>query len=144
MAEDVLKQQIAYYRARASEYDEWFYREGRYNRDSASNRAWFDEIRVVTEALGRFGVSGDVLELASGTGGAARAAAPAGVRRDRRAKRAVFSLRLRRDGTERMTAYVRGRRAAGCPGRFLLDIWRTMSLMRISRRPWSLESAGRF
>lgn len=28
----LLHHQIAYYRARATEYDEWFYRQGRYDR----------------------------------------------------------------------------------------------------------------
>lgn len=68
MIDETLKQQIAYYRARANEYDEWFYREGRYDLGSAENRTWFDEVRIVSEALGRFGVQGDALELACGTG----------------------------------------------------------------------------
>jgi demethylmenaquinone methyltransferase/2-methoxy-6-polyprenyl-1,4-benzoquinol methylase len=29
--ENILAEQLAYYRARASEYDEWFQREGRYD-----------------------------------------------------------------------------------------------------------------
>lgn len=69
MAErSILDEQMAYYRARAAEYDEWFYREGRYDRGPAETRAWFDEVRIVSEELGRFGVGGDVLELACGTG----------------------------------------------------------------------------
>lgn len=69
MAErSILDEQMAYYRARAAEYDEWFYREGRYDRGPAETRAWFDEVRIVSEELGRFGVRGDVLELACGTG----------------------------------------------------------------------------
>lgn len=68
LVDDTLHQQIAYYRARAGEYDEWFYREGRYDRGSVHSRAWFDEVRIVCEELGRFGVRGDVLELACGTG----------------------------------------------------------------------------
>lgn len=34
---DILQQQIAYYRARAGEYDEWFYRIGRYDRSAEFN-----------------------------------------------------------------------------------------------------------
>lgn len=64
----ILKTQIEYYRARAGEYDEWFYREGRYHQDTSDNRAWFDELRYVSEELGRFCVRGDILELACGTG----------------------------------------------------------------------------
>lgn len=68
MIDETLRQQIDYYRARAAEYDEWFYREGRYDRGRLENRAWFDEVRLVAEELGHFGVRGDVLELACGTG----------------------------------------------------------------------------
>lgn len=64
----ILEEQKAYYRARAAEYDEWFYREGRYDHGVVKTRAWFDEVRIVVEQLGRFGVEGDVLELACGTG----------------------------------------------------------------------------
>jgi demethylmenaquinone methyltransferase/2-methoxy-6-polyprenyl-1,4-benzoquinol methylase len=30
---DILEEQLAYYRARASEYDEWFLRKSRYDRE---------------------------------------------------------------------------------------------------------------
>ena len=32
MNSDILKEQVEYYRQRASEYDEWFFRQGRYYR----------------------------------------------------------------------------------------------------------------
>ena len=40
MKEDdsLIKQQIEYYRARASEYDEWFLRQGRYDRGEEHRR----------------------------------------------------------------------------------------------------------
>lgn len=65
---DVLQQQIDYYRARAGEYDEWFYRLGRYDRGEDLNRVWFDEVTFLmrqVQALGHFEHS---LELAAGTG----------------------------------------------------------------------------
>lgn len=34
MSRDLIREQIAYYDARANEYDEWFYRIGRYDRGS--------------------------------------------------------------------------------------------------------------
>jgi SAM-dependent methyltransferase len=60
--------QIAYYRARASEYDEWFYRQGRYDRGAEENAAWFAEAAEVRRALRMSGPFGSVLELACGTG----------------------------------------------------------------------------
>jgi demethylmenaquinone methyltransferase/2-methoxy-6-polyprenyl-1,4-benzoquinol methylase len=67
-APDLLREQIAYYRARAAEYDEWFYRVGRYDYGDALNRRWFDEVHEVMQALHSVGPVGDVLELACGTG----------------------------------------------------------------------------
>ncbi|MGH2514545.1 MAG: class I SAM-dependent methyltransferase [Ktedonobacterales bacterium] len=66
--DDLLQQQIAYYRARAGEYDEWFLRQGRYDRGPELNQRWFDDIAVAVRALAAFAPTGDVLELAAGTG----------------------------------------------------------------------------
>jgi demethylmenaquinone methyltransferase/2-methoxy-6-polyprenyl-1,4-benzoquinol methylase len=63
-----LQDQINYYRARAGEYDEWFYRVGRYDHGPEANQQWFDEARQVMETLHAVGPVGDVLELACGTG----------------------------------------------------------------------------
>ena len=41
---------MAYYQARASEYDEWFLRQGRYDRGSAQNAPWFTEVTVSASA----------------------------------------------------------------------------------------------
>ena len=38
---NILQQQIEYYRARANEYDQWFYRIGRYDRGTQNNQYWF-------------------------------------------------------------------------------------------------------
>jgi demethylmenaquinone methyltransferase/2-methoxy-6-polyprenyl-1,4-benzoquinol methylase len=64
----VLDEQIAYYRARAGEYDEWFFREGRYDRGPEHRAAWFREVAAVEAALKAANPRGDVLELACGTG----------------------------------------------------------------------------
>ena len=64
--ESLLREQIAYYRAR--EYDEWFLRQGRYDRGPELNRRWFDEVAEVRQALAAFNPTGHVLELACGTG----------------------------------------------------------------------------
>lgn len=64
----LIVEQIAYYQARASEYDEWFLRQGRYDRGPELNGRWFAEVEQVARALEAFSPAGDVLELASGTG----------------------------------------------------------------------------
>jgi 2-polyprenyl-3-methyl-5-hydroxy-6-metoxy-1,4-benzoquinol methylase len=64
----LLQEQIAYYRARAGEYDQWFLRQGRYDRGPELNRQWFAEAEEVARALASFAPSGRVLELACGTG----------------------------------------------------------------------------
>ena len=64
----MLAHQIAYYRARAGEYDEWFLRQGRYDHGPELNQLWFDEVAEVRAALERFAPAGQVLELACGTG----------------------------------------------------------------------------
>src|SRR4051794_41801437 len=61
-------EQMAYYRARAPEYDEWFLRQGRYDLGEEHRRRWTGEVAMVEEALGRAEPAGDVLELACGTG----------------------------------------------------------------------------
>jgi len=64
----LLDEQIAYYRARAAEYDEWFLRKGRYDRGEEHNRRWFADIDVVVGKLEALAPFGDVLEFAGGTG----------------------------------------------------------------------------
>jgi demethylmenaquinone methyltransferase/2-methoxy-6-polyprenyl-1,4-benzoquinol methylase len=64
----MLREQIEYYRARAAEYDEWFLREGRYDRGPQHREAWFNEVRLVETALRNELPRGEVLELACGTG----------------------------------------------------------------------------
>ncbi|MFB2880948.1 class I SAM-dependent methyltransferase [Floridanema aerugineum] len=68
MSVDILQEQIQYYRERASEYDEWFFREGRYDRGEQHRRQWFSEVFEVEAALRASKPSGDVLDLACGTG----------------------------------------------------------------------------
>ncbi len=65
---ELLDEQIEYYRARAPEYDEWFFRLGRYDRGEPHRRAWFSEVSQVEAALGEARPQGRVLELACGTG----------------------------------------------------------------------------
>ncbi len=66
--DELLAEQKSYYRARAAEYDDWWYRRGRYDQGPEWNAAWFAEVAEVEAALERFDARGDVLELACGTG----------------------------------------------------------------------------
>jgi demethylmenaquinone methyltransferase/2-methoxy-6-polyprenyl-1,4-benzoquinol methylase len=65
---ELLAQQVAYYRARAPRYDEWWQRSGPYDRGPESAAEWDRQLVLVEEALTAFSLSGDVLELAGGTG----------------------------------------------------------------------------
>lgn len=68
MSDTTLQEQIAYYRARAGEYDEWFYRVGRYDHGAEINQRWFDEAAEVMQELHQIGPVEIVMELACGTG----------------------------------------------------------------------------
>jgi demethylmenaquinone methyltransferase/2-methoxy-6-polyprenyl-1,4-benzoquinol methylase len=75
----LLSEQVDYYRSRAGEYDQWWFRTGRYDRGPKLNAAWFADVAEVEAALGGFlsrtrPVS--VLELACGTGLFTRHLAP--------------------------------------------------------------------
>lgn len=68
MDDGLLEGQRAYYRARAAEYDDWFLRRGQYDRGPENNRKWFSALERVRRELARFEPTGEVLELACGTG----------------------------------------------------------------------------
>ena len=65
---ELLQRQIDYYRARAPEYDEWFYRLGRYDRGEAHTRQWEGEAQQVRDQLHSQSGFAHILELAPGTG----------------------------------------------------------------------------
>jgi 2-polyprenyl-3-methyl-5-hydroxy-6-metoxy-1,4-benzoquinol methylase len=65
---DLLHDQLAYYRARAREYDQWWSRQGRFDRGDELNALWFADLALLRTALGAFHPSGHILELACGTG----------------------------------------------------------------------------
>src|SRR5205085_1024346 len=64
----LLAEQKRYYRERAPEYDDWWFRRGRYALDSETEARWFADCAEVDAALERFRPTGRVLELACGTG----------------------------------------------------------------------------
>jgi SAM-dependent methyltransferase len=66
--DEVLEEQRSYYSARAPEYDEWWQRRGRYDHGEGDAQEWQHQIAEIDAALSDFEASGDVLELAGGTG----------------------------------------------------------------------------
>src|SRR4051794_24193044 len=64
----VLREQLDYYRQRAAEYDQWWLRQGRYDRGPIQRAQWFAEASEVQAALIEFRPQGRILELACGTG----------------------------------------------------------------------------
>ncbi len=66
--EQVLEEQRRYYGARAGEYEDWWFRRGRYAHGDGAEAAWFEDVERARAALARFAPVGRVLELACGTG----------------------------------------------------------------------------
>jgi len=66
--QQLLDEQVAYYKARAAEYDNWFLRLGKYDLGPEVNKQWVQEARQVEEILASHAPLGDVLEVACGTG----------------------------------------------------------------------------
>jgi 2-polyprenyl-3-methyl-5-hydroxy-6-metoxy-1,4-benzoquinol methylase len=64
----LLAEQVDYYRHRAGEYEDWWFRRGRYDHGPEANATWFAEAAQVRDDLDEFGPTGQVLELACGTG----------------------------------------------------------------------------
>lgn len=64
----LLDEQIAYYRARAPEYDEWWQRQGSWDRGAEHTARWRREVDQATDELARINLTGHVLEIAAGTG----------------------------------------------------------------------------
>ncbi len=59
---------LAYYEARAPEYDDWYLRRGRYARGPIDDMAWQVDLDAATRWLDELPIGGDIVELAAGTG----------------------------------------------------------------------------
>ena len=59
---------LAYYEARAPEYDDWYLRRGRYERGPVHDAAWNAELDVAGRWLDALPIQGEIVELAAGTG----------------------------------------------------------------------------
>lgn len=55
---EILAEQAEYYRARAPEYDKWFYRQGRYDQGREATALWFSELEEVRAALAGLPIDG--------------------------------------------------------------------------------------
>jgi SAM-dependent methyltransferase len=65
---DLLAEQKRYYAARAPEYDDWWFRRGRYALDPEALARWHADVAEAEGALDAFAPRRSVLELAAGTG----------------------------------------------------------------------------
>src|SRR5260221_2867720 len=68
VAKDPGAEMLAYYEARAPEYDDWYLRRGRYARGPIHDAAWNAELDVAGRWLDALPLRGDIEELAAGTG----------------------------------------------------------------------------
>ena len=59
---------LAYYEARAAEYDDWYLRRGRYERGPIHDAAWNAELDRAGAWLDGLPIRGEIVELAAGTG----------------------------------------------------------------------------
>ncbi|MFL5643271.1 MAG: class I SAM-dependent methyltransferase [Chloroflexota bacterium] len=59
---------LAYYEARAPEYDDWYLRSGRYERGPVHDAAWNAELDMAGRWLDALPITGQIVELAAGTG----------------------------------------------------------------------------
>ena len=67
-AADDAADMVAYYEARAPEYDDWYLRRGRYERGPIHDAAWNAELDAAGRWLDGLPIQGEIVELAAGTG----------------------------------------------------------------------------
>lgn len=65
---DVGAEMVAYYEARAGEYDDWYLRRGRYAHGPIHDAAWNAELDAAGRWLDALPIQGEIVELAAGTG----------------------------------------------------------------------------
>ena len=67
-AAPIADEMVAYYEARAPEYDDWYLRRGRYERGAIHDAAWNAELDMAGRWLDALPMAGEIVELAAGTG----------------------------------------------------------------------------
>ena len=65
---DLDREMIEYYAARAPEYDDWYLRRGRYSHGPIHDAAWDAELDAAGRWLDGLPMTGEIVELAAGTG----------------------------------------------------------------------------
>ena len=65
---DLDREMIEYYEARAPEYDDWYLRRGRYAHGPIHDAAWDAELDAAGRWLDGLPMTGEIVELAAGTG----------------------------------------------------------------------------
>jgi demethylmenaquinone methyltransferase/2-methoxy-6-polyprenyl-1,4-benzoquinol methylase len=65
---EILREQRAYYEARAPEYDDGYTRTGLHDRGEEVNQSWRADVDRLERLFDEAPISGDVVELAAGTG----------------------------------------------------------------------------
>ena len=65
---DGAAEMLAYYEARAPEYDDWYLRRGRYEHGPIHDAAWNAELDAAGRWLDELPIHGEIVELAAGTG----------------------------------------------------------------------------
>jgi len=68
VAPDLSSEMVAYYAARAGEYDDWYLRRGRYAHGPIDDAVWTAELDQATLWLDGLPLAGEIVELAAGTG----------------------------------------------------------------------------
>lgn len=68
MPKNVVEELKEYYRARAVEYDDWYFRRGTYDKGAAHTEEWNREACQIENCLRQSKPGGDILEIACGTG----------------------------------------------------------------------------
>jgi SAM-dependent methyltransferase len=66
--DDVDREMIEYYAARAPEYDDWYLRRGRYSHGPIHDAAWDAELDAAGRWLDALPIAGEIVEIAAGTG----------------------------------------------------------------------------
>lgn len=66
--DELLSEQVAFYRARAPRYDDWWQHRGAYAMDAERSAEWDRQLHQVEEELRTFSPTGTVVEFAGGTG----------------------------------------------------------------------------
>ncbi len=151
--DDPERTMVEYYEARASEYDDWYLRRGRYARGAIHDAAWNAELDAAGRWLDALPLSGEIVELAAGTGWWSPLLASKGELSMYDAAAAPLDLARERLLAHRLRAHLHVRDAWAPPDRAVDALFTGFWLSHVSRerlgsflavaRAW-LRPGGRF